>query len=368
DPGLPFNLPFVNKEVQIPDFNSSQKQQPAQAQKPEPSAQQQQTAPQVLAGMESVVAQVKTKSGNWSSILVYPAVFAVAFAFFYVALNFGALFQQVQGWFAKSEDEQILQGDLTEYNQWIQGYFFSVKDTEKLGPNNDVDGDGLSNYDEFVIKTNPTVADSDNDGTRDGIEVINSSNPWGSGQLTNKQKDTISKLDLIKINNRISFNAAAKLPALGQHTANFDVTKPGRLSIPKLNLQVPVIWTEDPADFDNDLTRGVVHYPGTALPGERGMVYISGHSSDYFWKKHPYKQVFAKLNALQPGDDIFIDVYGNDGKTYNYRYRVSSESIYAPDDQRQFIDNSGAKLNLSTCWPIGTQKDRYVVTAELQNL
>lgn len=33
---------------------------------------------------------------------------------------------------------------------------------------------------------------------------------------------------------------------------------------------------------------------------------------------------------------------------------------------KQFIDNSGAKLiNLSTCWPIGTQKDRIVVSAIL---
>ena len=104
------------------------------------------------------------------------------------------------------------------------------------------------------------------------------------------------------------------------------------------------------------------------MPGEQGTVYISGPSSDYPWKKHPYKQVFARLNALEPGDDVFVDIYGIDGKLYNYRYQVVSENIYRPDDQTQFVDNSAAKLNLSTCWPIGTAKDRLVVTAILQSL
>jgi LPXTG-site transpeptidase (sortase) family protein len=308
-------------------------------------------------------------SRNWSGMLVYPFVFIVAFAFFYLALNFSAIMLQISGWFAKDESEAILEEDLEAYQNWIGGYFFAIKDGEKLEPNADIDVDGLSNLDEFIIKTNPTIADSDSDGVADGIEIINGNNPWGTGKMSLKQRKTLEKVDMIKINNRISFNASSANPlALGAHTENFDKTKPGRLSIPKLNLQVPLVWTEDPGQFDKDLTRGVVHYPGTALPGEKGVVYVSGHSSDYFWKNHPYKQVFARINALEPGDDIFVDVYGLDGKIYNYKYRVTGENIYAPDDQRQFIDNSGAKLNLSTCWPIGTQKDRYIVTAELQNL
>ncbi|MBI4049743.1 MAG: class D sortase [Candidatus Doudnabacteria bacterium] len=307
-----------------------------------------------------------------SSLFVYPAVFLAAFVFFYVALNFQSLISQIGGWFASAEDEQILGDDMTEYYAWMGGYFFSVRSQESLEPGQDIDRDGLSNLDEFVIRTNPIVADSDSDGFSDGIELINSTNPWGSGLLTEKQKKLAENLDLIMINNRISFNSAvvpgSQSQVLGVSKINYDLNREGRLSIPKLNLQVPIIWTKDPKDFEADLSRGVVHYPGTALPGEQGIVYISGHSSDYPWKKHPYKQVFARLNALALGDDIFVDIYGPDGKLYNYRYRVTSENVYKPDDQSQFVDNSGAKLNLSTCWPIGTAKDRYVVTAELQSL
>lgn len=328
--------------------------------------------------------EVRQPKNGWlgkiyhSTFFIYPAVFLAAFFFFYSLLNFQSLTSQVQGWFASAEDEQILGEDLTEYYSWMGGYFFSVGSKESLEPANDIDQDGLSNIDEFVIRTNPTIADSDSDGFSDGIELINSTNPWGSGSLTEKQRKLVETLDLIKISNRISYNSATiassldRAPAepqiLGSTEISYDKNREGRLSIPKLNIQVPIIWTKDPKDFESDLTRGVVHYPGTALPGEQGTVYISGHSSDYPWKKHPYKQVFARINALSEGDDIFLDIYGLDGKLYNYRYRVSAENVYRPDDQAQFTDNSAAKLNLSTCWPIGTTKDRYVVTAILQSL
>lgn len=43
----------------------------------------------------------------------------------------------------------------------------------------DTDGDGLSNYREFINGTDPTVADTDGDGYSDGFEVANGMNPLG---------------------------------------------------------------------------------------------------------------------------------------------------------------------------------------------
>jgi len=301
----------------------------------------------------------------WVSYLIYPVIFVVAFVFFYVVLNFSSLFVQLQGFFTPPQDKQILGENLTEYYGWIGNYYYAVSDREFLDPNNDIDKDGLSNLDEYNIRTNPIVADSDGDGFSDGIEIINGHNPWGDGQFTTEQRKLAEKLDLIMINNRISFNVSQNQGAvLGTKTFNYNLEQPGRLSIPKLNLIVPLVWSKDPTNFDADLTKGVIHYPGTALPGEDGTIYVSGHSSDYLWKKNQYHNVFARLNHLKPGDDVFVDIYGSDGKVFNYRYQVSGSKMYQPDDQTQFIDNtSGSKLNLSTCWPIGTQKDRLVISA-----
>lgn len=312
---------------------------------------------------------IEDKAFRWKSLLVYPLVFLAAFTFFYVILNFSAILAQVQGWFTKPQAQVMLGDEMSEYYQWISGYYFMVNDQKLLDPNNDLDKDGLSNLDEWTMRTNPTIADSDRDAYPDGVEVINNKNPWGSGNMILLQQQLVDKVDTNIVANRIAYAAAvagqtASGTVSGTNTFNYDLNKPGKLSIPRLNLQVPLIWSKDPADFETDLSRGVIHYPGTALPGEQGTIYVSGHSSDYFWKKDAYSQVFAKINYLTAGDDVFVEVFGLDSKTYTYRYQVVGNAIYKPDDQLQFIDNAGSKLNLSTCWPIGTSQDRLVVSAQ----
>jgi LPXTG-site transpeptidase (sortase) family protein len=280
-------------------------------------------------------------------------------------LNFSSITAQVQGFFSKPQDHQILGDQLAAYYQWINGYYYAVSDRKLLDPTNDIDKDGLSNLDEFIMHTNPIAADSSGTGMSDGIKVLNGMNLWGEGPMTAEQKQLAQKLDMIMINNRISYNVAQNHPGLvsGAKKINYDLSKPGRLSIPRLNLTVPLIWSRDPSDFEKDLTQGVVHYPGTALPGDRGTIYVSGHSSDYIWKHDPMQNVFSKLNFLKAGDDVFVDAYDPSGKVYNYHYQVTTSSIYRPDDQTQFIDDSTNKLNLSTCWPIGTSTNRIVVSA-----
>ncbi len=311
--------------------------------------------------------QIDTSKLSFKSLLIYPFIFLAAFAFFYVMLNFPSMWAQVEGWFSKPQAEEILGNDSAEYFKWINNYFYAVGDRNLLEPTNDIDKDGLTNHDEFIMKSNPILADSDSDGFSDGIEVINFANVWGSGPMPKAQRKLAEDLDIILINNRISGNVAQNHSGsvAGETTNNYDLERAGRLSIPKLNLQVPLVWSKDPSDFDNDLTKGVIHYPGTALPGQTGIVYVSGHSSDYFWKKNPMANVFAKLNYLSSGDEIFIDVYGKNGQVYNFRYKVVTSKVYKADDQAQFFDNSSVnKLNLSTCWPVGTSKDRLVVTAD----
>ena len=320
--------------------------------------------PAVIETKQTHKEETTSSTYNLKSLMVYPVIFVVAFAFFYLILNFPSLTAQVQGYFSAPQDEQILGNDTTEYYKWIGNYYYAIADKSFFNPNNDIDKDGLSNMDEFIMRTNPILADSDSDGFSDGIELINSANPWGSGGLTPAQKELVKDLDMIVINNRISYNVSQNRSASPTApTFNYDLSKNGRLSIPRLNMTVPLIWSKDVSEFENDLTHGVIHYPGTALPGEQGTIYVSGHSSDYLWKHDPFHDVFARLNFLKPGDDIFIDIYGADGKVFNYRYRVTGNATYTPDDQTQFIDNSTNKLNLSTCWPIGTQKDRLVVSA-----
>lgn len=53
-----------------------------------------------------------------------------------------------------------------------------------LAPNEDADGDGLSNADEERYKANPFLPDTDGDGYTDGAEVQNGYDPAGPGSLS----------------------------------------------------------------------------------------------------------------------------------------------------------------------------------------
>jgi LPXTG-site transpeptidase (sortase) family protein len=140
---------------------------------------------------------------------------------------------------------------------------------------------------------------------------------------------------------------------------------PGKLEIPANNISVPLIWTQNVADFDNDLKQGTVHYPGTPLPGQIGTAYISGHSSGYIWDHSPYKQVFAILGQVKDGTSFTITVTQKDGKVVKYHYVVERRGEYAANDQAQFISTADSVVALSTCWPVGTTDHRLVLFAKL---
>ena len=101
---------------------------------------------------------------------------------------------------------------------------------------------------------------------------------------------------------------------------------------------------------------GVVHYPDTALPGEVGNVFITGHSSYYWWSKGEYNTVFSILDKLIMGDDIYIH-YNNK----RYTYRVYDVDIVLPSDTSVLEQGDNSILTLMTCTPVGTNYRRLIV-------
>ncbi len=139
------------------------------------------------------------------------------------------------------------------------------------------------------------------------------------------------------------------------------VTGTPTLTIPKINVSAPVVFAKSnvEASIQKDLEGGVVHYSGTAIPGENGNSVIFGHSSNDWWEPGNYKFVFVLLDKLVLGDTFTVS---NNG--VQYIYQVTETKIVQPTDVAVLNGNGTAEMTLITCTPPGTSWKRLVVKAK----
>ena len=145
--------------------------------------------------------------------------------------------------------------------------------------------------------------------------------------------------------------------------SNDNALTPGELLVDKISLDVPIIWNVEEGEILNRLKEGVAHYRGTSKPGGGGNIFIVGHSSNYFWVRSDYNDVFALLDKLVKGDRIEII---QDGRKYSYG--VVDKKTVSPTDVSVIDSTNKEILSLMTCWPVGTNINRLVVQSELLSI
>lgn len=148
--------------------------------------------------------------------------------------------------------------------------------------------------------------------------------------------------------------------------SNAGVSSDPRLIIPKVNVNVPVIYTVTTVDekvIQKALESGVVHYnlPGAgSVPGQAGNTVILGHSSNDVFDPGDYKFTFVLIDRLQPGDLFYMNY-----QSKRYAYKVTQKKIISPSDWRVLQQNSGEPtVILVTGTPAGTATDRLLVYGE----
>jgi len=134
--------------------------------------------------------------------------------------------------------------------------------------------------------------------------------------------------------------------------------------IPKINVEIPVdysLTSNSEEEVQKGLETGVVHYPTTVHPGEKGNAAFFGHSSNNIFNPGKYKFAFVLLHELAPGD-IFYLTY--EGKAYTYK--VYDKQIVSPDQVSVLnnVEGKTATATLITCDPPGTSLNRLVVWGE----
>jgi len=169
---------------------------------------------------------------------------------------------------------------------------------------------------------------------------------------------TILNFPALIIKTNYFFNHSDTTTQINTKTTTFN-SKNNNLFIPKISVDTPISWNINSDDTLPALEKGVAQYAGTALPGQIGNVFISGHSSYYWWKEGSYKEVFALLDKLEKNDKIYI--------TYDkkvYVYVVTDKKVVKPTDMEVLDPTNTKTLSLMTCFPVGTNINRLIVTAK----
>lgn len=148
-------------------------------------------------------------------------------------------------------------------------------------------------------------------------------------------------------------------------TGDLSVSPDPKLIIPKINVDVPVIYGVG-NDYNSQMdamSKGVADFaiPGaSSRPGQVGNTVLSGHSSNDLFDGGDYKFIFAQLEKMAVGDTIYTNYEGK-----RYTYVVTKTEVVKPTEVNKLVyPTDKPVLTLITCTPLGTALNRLLVTAE----
>lgn len=130
------------------------------------------------------------------------------------------------------------------------------------------------------------------------------------------------------------------------------------LSVPKLKLEKIKVLTNS-----NDFSETLAQLPGTAMPGEKGNLFITGHSSLPINLDRKLVPFFKDLQNIKSGDEIILEA-GNQ----IFIYIVMGLKIVEPKDISVIEppEELGRYLTLMTCVPPGFNTKRLIVLSKLK--
>jgi len=126
--------------------------------------------------------------------------------------------------------------------------------------------------------------------------------------------------------------------------------QPTRIQIPAINVDAQIV----PGDSWDQLKKGVGHHIGSANPGERGNMVLSGHND-------VFGEIFRHLDQLKSGDEVIVYTGGQ-----RYRYVVSDSRFVVPTQVEVMLPTSDPTVTLISCYPYLVDNKRIVVIGQLQ--
>lgn len=149
-------------------------------------------------------------------------------------------------------------------------------------------------------------------------------------------------------------------------TASNSVGPDPVLIVPRISVEVPIIWDANAADQNSlnaAMDKGVAWFNingASARPGEVGNFVLSGHSSNDWLDQGDYKFIFARLDQLIEGDTVYVNYNGT-----RYTYQITKKQVVKPTDVSALtVPTTKPTITLVTCTPLGTALNRLLVFGE----
>ncbi|HEX7593538.1 MAG TPA: sortase, partial [Anaerolineae bacterium] len=122
-----------------------------------------------------------------------------------------------------------------------------------------------------------------------------------------------------------------------------------RIVIPGINVDWPVVE----GDSWEELKQGIGHRVGSANPGERGNLVLSGHDD-------VYGEPFRDLEKLDVGKDVLVYAGGT-----SFRYIIKARRVVAPNELSVLVSSKNPIVTLITCTPYRVDTNRLILIGEL---
>lgn len=157
------------------------------------------------------------------------------------------------------------------------------------------------------------------------------------------------------------------LAARGDALARGEGALTTRIAIPLIGVdsaisELAIVNVGDSREYETPKNL-VGHIPQSPNPGELGNAWYFGHlESPIRGEGSVFKRLPEIPDLLRDGDDVFVELDAEDGRTY--LYKVSRTEVMHEDELRLYEADT-AQLTLVACVPRLVYDHRIVVTAEL---
>lgn len=138
-----------------------------------------------------------------------------------------------------------------------------------------------------------------------------------------------------------------------------------KITLPSINISVPIVEAggTTPEEYKDALERGVLHFPSTSYPGEKGMTVLLGHSAPLDYPEIDYVWVFSRISELGEGDKIEV-CFNNKLTIYTVIDEERGKKVYEVGEDVPSlypIEEEKKEVVLMSCWPPGDNTNRIGV-------